>query len=187
MSYSLCPRLNRVFSSNNQDYQRHVANRIHHGGRRPCWGKPIFIIFRMLLMRTCSQNICEFILLRLCLWESKWSRVFWLFHDEQSRFSLRVILVVSSLLNRDLRSWLSFLQRHFSRQHKKNLLYNYKYSTNLKYIQIENLFWSISRTWNRIIFKEINSEVFKLDVLSVRVSSWKRAAVSAAIYSCFHN
>lgn len=56
LSYSLCPRLNRVFSSNNQDYQRHVANRIHHGRRRPCWGKPIFIIFRMLLMRTCSRT-----------------------------------------------------------------------------------------------------------------------------------
>ena len=56
LSYSLCPRLNRVSSSNDQDYQRHVANRIHHGGRRPCWGKPIFIIFRMLLMRTCSRT-----------------------------------------------------------------------------------------------------------------------------------
>lgn len=189
LSYSLCPRLNRVFSSNNQDYQRHVANRIHHGGRRPCWGKPIFIIFRMLLMRTCSRTSVN-LSFSACVCErvsDHVSRKWWLFHDEQSRFSLRVILVVSSLLNRDLRSWLSFLQRHFSRQHKKNLLYNYKYSTNVKYIQIENLFWSISRTWNRIIFKEINSEVFKLDVLSVRVSSWKRAAVSAAIYSCFHN
>ena len=127
--------------------------------------------------------------LRLYAWVSAWSRVFWLFHDVHSRFSLRVILVVSSLSNRDLGFSLPYYIDTKSRQFKKNPSYTYKFSTNVKIstnwgsFRSHCMFW----IWKRIIFKEINLNNFEQDVQLVRVSSKKRAAVSGAMYSFYHN